>query len=109
MEKNRQEKSTKITKYSLVIYCLIIICLLISFLVSSLTLKNYTYIYGFLLCLGPSILFVLISVFLPTSKFFDAKSGKGVIAIYVILYVVKYAAIIGMPFVGLTFEQFFNK
>ncbi|MCQ2956680.1 MAG: hypothetical protein MJ233_02260 [Mycoplasmoidaceae bacterium] len=109
MTKKKQEISTKITKVTLVIYCLIMVVTLIAFVIISGLLKDFSYLYGFLLCLGPGLAFVFISFLLPISSLVSAKAGKGVIALYVIAYVLKYAAIIGIPFIGLTFHEHFNR
>lgn len=109
MAKKKQEISTKITKVSLVIYCLIMAVALIAFVITSGLLKDYSYLYGFLLCLGPGLIFVFISFLLPLPQLISAKTGKGIIVVCVIAYVLKYAAIIGIPFIGLTFHEHFNR
>ncbi len=109
MTKKKQNNSTKITKVTLVIYCLIMVVSLIAFIITSGLLKDYSYLYGFLLCFGPGLIFVFVSFLLPLPQLISAKTGKGIIAICIIAYVVKYAAIIGIPFIGLTFPDHFNR
>lgn len=109
MTEKKTNSYTKITKVTLVIYCLIAVACLIVFLTISSIAKDFSYLYGFLLCLGPGLLFVFISMLLPISQLVSAKIGKGVIVWCVIAYVIKYAAIIGIPFIGLKFEQNFNR
>lgn len=109
MKKEQTKSSTKITKVSLVIYCSILFACLIAFITTSVVTKDYGYLYGYLLCLGPGLLFTFISFFFPTSKLVEAKVGKGYIAWFVITCVIKYAAIIGIPFIGLKWNQYFNK
>lgn len=109
MEQKQTKKLTKITKVTLVIYCCVMLGYFISFLVASILIKDYSYLYGFLLCLGPGLLFVLISLFLPISNIATAKVGKGIIVWYVIAYVIKYAAIIAIPFIGIKWPENFNR
>ena len=109
MEQIQSQKSTKITKVTLVIYCLIVAICLITFITVSATLKDYSYLYGYLLCLGPSIIFVFVSLLFPLSQLFAAKASKAVIVWCVIGYVIKYALIIGIPFIGLSYEEHFNR
>lgn len=109
MEKKQLKSSTKITKVTLVIYCLIALVTFIVLITVGSIFKNNTYLYGFLLCLGPGLLFVFVSMCLPISNLVAARAGKGVIAFYVVAYVLKYAAIIGIPFIGITFEVNFNR
>lgn len=104
-----EDNYTKITKVTLVIYCLIMALGLVAFGIVFAIVNDPTYLYGFLLCLGPGLLFVFASCFLPIPRLLDAKASKGIIVWYVIAYVLKYAAIIGIPFIGLVFDQFFNK
>lgn len=103
-------KSSKvITKVSLVIYCLIMLVCFIVFITVSSLLHNWSYLYAFLLCLLPGMIFIFISLLLPSPAIVGAKMGKGGIAWFVVTYVLKYAAIIGIPFIGLTFPVNFNK
>ncbi|MCQ3907667.1 MAG: hypothetical protein MJ219_02790, partial [Mycoplasmoidaceae bacterium] len=67
-------------KGTLVIYCLIIAVCLIMFGIISGIKKDYSFLYGFLLCLGPSIVFVVVSLFFPLAQLVAAKASKGVIA-----------------------------
>ena len=109
MEVKQTQKLTKITKVTLVIYCLIIAASLISFLTTSLITKNYSYLYGFLLCLGPSAIFVFVSLLFPLSQLVEAKASKATIVWCVIGYVIKYALVIGIPFIGIAYEEHFNR
>ncbi len=65
--------------------------------------------YGFLLCLSPGIIFVLCSLLIPSPGIVSAKVGKGGIIFFVVLNVIKYALIVGIPFIGLPFPDIFNK
>lgn len=109
MEVKQTQKLTKITKVTLVIYCLIVAVSLITFLTVSVVIKDYSYLYGFLLCLGPSVIFVFVSLLFPLSQLVEAKASKAVIAWCVVGYVIKYALIIGIPFIGIAFEEHFNR
>lgn len=109
MDKKQPNKYTKITKVSLVIYCLIMVVLFTTFLIISATRKEYSFLYAYLLCLGPSLIFVFVSVLLPIPKLVEAKTGKGIIAVYIIAYIIKYALLIGIPFIGLANEAYFNR
>lgn len=109
MDKKQPNKYTKITKVTLVIYCLIMVVLFAIFLIISAIKKEYSFLYGYLLCLGPSLIFVFVSVLLPVPKLIEAKSGKGIIALYIIAYIIKYALLIGIPFIGLANEAYFNR
>lgn len=109
MEQKSIKKHNKIIKVTLIIYCLIMLVCFISFFTVSGVTKDYSFIYGFLLCLAPSFIFVLVSLFFPITRLVDAKVGKSVIVWYVIGYVLKYAAIIGIPFIGLNKPDLFNK
>lgn len=46
---------------------------------------------------------------MPSPMVIRAKLGKGGIAWFIVTYVLKYAAIIGIPFIGLAFPDHFNK
>lgn len=110
MNKQEQVKSsTKITKVSLVIYCLIMLVCFIVFMTISAMQKQYALLYAFLLCLAPGLAFICVSLLIPSASIIGAKLGKGGIVLYVITYVLKYAAIIGIPFIGLAFPENFNK
>lgn len=109
METQQTNFFAKITKWTLVIYCLVTLVMLITLTIVSFQLTNFSYVCAFLLCIVPGFLFVFISCYMPISKLFGAKAGKGVIAWYCVAYVLKYAAIIGIPFVGLTYSAFFNR
>lgn len=109
MEQTQPKKLTKITKVTLVIYCLIVaVCLIVFGTISGIK-KDYSFLYGFLLCLGPSIVFVVVSLFFPLGQLVAAKAGKGVIAWSVIGYILKYGLVIGIPFIGVTHPDIFNK
>ena len=109
VDKQQSNKYTKITKLSLVIYCLIGLLFIIACSIAFAYTKDLTYLYGFLLCFGPGLIFVGVSCFLPIPRLVEAKVGKGIIVWAIIAYVLKYAAIIGIPFIGLVFSQFFNR
>lgn len=109
VDKKQVKNSTKITKVSLVIYCLIMLVCFIVFMTISAMQKQYNLLYAFLLCLAPGIAFILVSLLIPSPAIVGAKLGKGGIALYVVTYVLKYAAIIGIPFIGLAFPDNFNK
>ena len=109
MEQKAKQKYNRIIKVSLIIYCLIMAICLIVFGIVTATTKNNSYVYGFLLCLLPSLLFVFVSTIFPVTRIIDTKVGKSTIVWYVIAYVLKYAAIIGIPFIGLNKPDIFNK
>lgn len=109
MENQETNFYAKITKWTLVIYCLVTLVMLIILFILGFTMVNFSYVCGFLLCIAPGFIFVFISCYMPISKLFAAKAGKGVIAWYCVAYVLKYAAIIGIPFIGLANEVFFDK
>lgn len=100
---------TKITKVTLVIYCLIMLVCLIAFLIVSPMTKDYTYLYAFLLCLGPGLIFAFISLIFPMSQLFSAHVGKATIVWVVLGYILKYGLVVGMLIVGIMFEQYFNR
>lgn len=108
MDQKQTKSPTKITKVTLVIYCSLA---LVSFivLIAIAPSTNYSYLLGFLLCLGPGLLFVFVSMLLPLSNLVGAKTGKGIIVWCVIAYILKYAAIIGIPFIGMVYKDIFNR
>lgn len=109
MDQKIKQKYNKIIKVSLIIYCLIMAVCLIIFAVLTVTLKDNSYLFGFTLCLAPGLLFVFISMTFPVTKIVDAKVGKGTIAWFIVAYILKYAAIIGIPFIGIYKPDTFNK
>lgn len=109
MEQKNINSSKLITKVSLVIYCLLMLACFIVFMTISSMQKSWSYLYAFLLCLAPGMIFIFVSLLLPSPSIVIAKMGKGGIAWYVVTYVLKYAAIIGIPFIGLAFPAHFNK
>lgn len=109
MDQKVKQKYNKIIKVTLIIYCLIMAICMIVFGMLTITQKNNSYLCGFSLCLGPGLMFVFISMMFPIIKIVDAKVGKSTIAWYVVAYVLKYAAIIGIPFIGIYKPDIFNK
>lgn len=109
MEQKAIKSSKIITKVSLVIYCLIMLACAIAFMTVSAYQKNWSYFWAFLLCLFPGFIFIAISLLIPSPAIVAAKMGKGGIAWFIVTYVLKYAAIIGIPFIGLAFPAHFNK
>lgn len=110
MEKQVDKISTKITKVTLVIYFSFVLVSFIACLVPSIVLKDWTITYGYLVCLAPGLLFAMISIFLPIDKFFATKSKK-MIALYCVLYIVKYLLIFIVPLLCLFYaeETMFNR
>lgn len=109
MQQTSTKNFNKITKLTLVIYCLLSIAIFITTITISVTQKDYKFVYGFLLCLTPGLIFVFISCFMPFSRLFGCDASKGVIVLFSIVYLLKYAAIIGFPFIGLTHKDLFDK
>lgn len=105
----KQKRHKMIAKVSLAVYCFLIIAFLISFLLVSFFNKDWSYMYGFLLCLLPGIIFILCSLLIPSPGIVSAKVGKGGIIFFIVLNVIKYALIVGIPFIGLPFPHVFNK
>lgn len=98
-----------ITKVSLVIYCLIMLaCFIILITISSMQ-KDYSFVFGFLLCLLPGMFFIFSSMLLPSPALIKVGLAKKAIVWFVIIYVLKYAIIIGVPFIGIAFNNLFNK
>ncbi len=85
-----------------------LVCL-IGFLVTSPMTEDYTYLYAFLLCLGPGLIFIFTSLILPMSQLFSAQVGKVTIVWVVIGYIVKYGLVVAALIVGIMFEQHFNR
>lgn len=108
MDTKSNKSPTRITKVTLVIYCLLaLVCFIVFFAI--VPVAGYSYLLGFLLCLGPGLLFVFVSMLLPLSNLVGAKTGKSIIVWCVIAYVLKYAAVIGIPFIGMVFSDLFNR
>lgn len=109
MKIERKNISNKITKLTLVIYFIFMIACTIACVIASAMIKDWTLSYGFLVCLGPSLIFVIISSLLPINKFFDSKS-KRAIFLYSLLYVIKYILIFAIPVICLAYgETYFNR
>lgn len=109
MENKTIKSSNIITKVSLVIYCLLMLACFIVFITVSSLKKDYSFLFAFLLCLLPGMIFIFVSLLMPSPMVIRAKLGKGGIALFIVTYVLKYAAIIGIPFIGLAFPDHFNK
>jgi len=109
MPKKELNNSRKITKVSLVIYSALMIALGIVFITLSYTLKNMSYFWGYLLCLGPSIIFMFATVYMTTVLVLKPGASKGTIVWHCILYFLKYALIICIPIIGIWKHEIFNR
>lgn len=109
MNENVQNNSKIITKVSLVIYCILALIALVILLYFSFIKNQWSFVYGFLLCLGPGLIFIGLTLLLPAISVVSAKLGKAGIVWYCIGFVLKYAAIIGIPFIGIAFPTLFDK
>lgn len=111
MRKKEHKPLSKITKLNLVIYFSLIFAMFIACLISCLLLNDsWQIMWGFLACLGPSLCFAFISIFLPIDVFFNIKNKKLVI-LYSFLYAIKYILVFLAPIlcVVLTENDIFNR
>ncbi len=109
MKKKQKRSFKKITKVSLVIYFSLIVAVFIACIIPSILLKRWDITYGYLVCLGPSLIFALISMLLPIEIFFKTKSKK-MIFVYCLLYVLKYIILFLIPILCILYgEAYFNR
>lgn len=105
MEKKQHKPLDKVTKWDLVIYFPTIFTMFLCCLISSLAMQgNWSIMWGFLACLGPSLSFALVSIFLPIDVFFNAKNKKLVI-LYSVLYAIKYILVFLAPILCVTLSK----
>ena len=108
MKTKKQNSFKKITKITLVIYFMVMLVAFIPVLTLSLVKKDNSFIYGYLLCLGPSIFYAIISILFNTQVVLQPSTNRRVIAIVVSLYTIKYLMIIGIPIIGVLNPSTFN-
>lgn len=110
MKVKQKNSFNKVTKVSLVIYFSLILACFVATIIPSVLLNDWRILYGYLVCLCPSLIFALISILLPIEKFFATKTKK-MIFLYCLLYVLKYIFIFLVPILCILYgeEAYFNR
>ena len=108
MNTKKKDNSKKITKWSLVIYSFLMLAVFITALVLSINKKNYAYLWGNLLCVGPSIFYVIISIAFNSHIMLKTTTNRKLIGVLVSLYTLKYLLIICIPIIGIVNPHNFN-
>lgn len=107
-KRNNLELTKFITKLSLVIYFSLVFIFLFILLGICKTSNEWSYMWGFLLCLGPSLVFMLVSMVLPLENIPLNNSKKKTVVVRSILYAVKYLLVICIPLIGVYYNTQFN-
>lgn len=108
MSKKEHYSSKKITKLTLVIYFCLMFAAFATTLTISLVQKNNTYIFAYLLCLLPSLFYVIIGLTFTAQMLIKTKSKKVAIAAVVILHSLRYILLFTPIFICIFFQQYFN-